>query len=71
MTDDWHWEPAIKSRKEQTKKYKRDDYSQRVNRMLNSYQDDSKVNEVDARLIIGMATKLPVDDRDIVQSILV
>jgi hypothetical protein len=30
--------------------------------MLNSYIDNPGINEVDARLLIGMASKLPVED---------
>lgn len=30
--------------------------------MLNDYIDDANVNEIDARLLVGMVTKLPVQD---------
>ena len=39
--------------------------------MLNLYLDRPRIDEVDARLMIGMASKLPVDDREIMPSNLV
>ena len=68
QSDDTVKEASIKAREKSTKSYKRDQYAQSVNKMLNNYIEDAFINEVDARLLVGMVTKLPVQDDHISRS---
>ena len=52
----------VKLRQSKTKSYKKMHHIDQVNKMLNGYIEQQELDDVDARLIIGIATKNPTID---------
>ena len=61
-SDERFYEPAIKLRKKKTKQYKKLHHIEQVNKMLNGYIEQHELDAVDARLLVGIATKNPTQD---------
>ena len=62
-SDDRFYEPSIKLRHSKTKEYKKKMQIDKLNRMLHGYLANGQdLDDTDLRLLVGIATKVPVED---------
>ena len=60
-SDDWSYEPAVALRDPKTQVYLKKHHADQINRMLLGLNETSQKDEVEARLLYGIATKTPLD----------
>ena len=59
-SDDRYYEPSVKIRDADTKLYKKNKHTEEINKMLSGYVAQKDVDDVDIRLLVGLASKVPV-----------
>ena len=63
-SDERFYEPSVKLRNTKTKEYKKKVHIDQLNKMLHGYLANGyNLDDVDLRLLIGIASKVPVEDQ--------
>ena len=61
-SDDRYYEASVKIREAGTKLYKKSKHTEEINKMMNGYIAQKDINDVDVRLLFGVASKIPMQD---------
>lgn len=61
-SDDRYYEPNVQLKNPDSKLYRRQKYTEETSKMVSAYTKQRDINDVDARLLVGIVTKVPVPD---------
>ena len=61
-SDERYYEPNIAIKKADSKLYKKQKHTEETNKMLAGYVKQREISDIDARLLVGVASKVPMQD---------
>lgn len=62
-SDERHYEPSVCLKNAAAPLHKKQKHTETTNRMLKGYAEQKQVSEVDTRLLVGVVSKVPLQDK--------